>query len=143
MELAFHCSSRVSGSGDASPSTRVPRNYNVECKLSTCAMPTYNGSREDILRAWQLKESEGAQTCFVLLSKKDMANTTVQETTVVSIHTSLASAKEAERVTWGDEVLLYEFVMDPPILQNNYGGKNVANTSSPDWMMDSMWVFKE
>lgn len=79
-------------------------------------MPSYNGSREDIIRARQLKES-GAQTCFVLLSKEDVENTTVQKTTVVSIHTSLASAKEAEKVTWGDEVLLYEFVMDPPILE--------------------------
>lgn len=100
-------------------------------------MPTYYGSREDLVFARQLKDKEGTQTCFVLIKKTDVENTTIQKTQVVSIHTTLAAAKEAETATWGDEVLLYEFVMDPPIIETEHGVQHVANTCSadgPDWM---------
>ena len=92
---------------------------------------THYESRDSVL-ARQLKDEEGAQTCFVLLKNTDVENTTVQETRVVSIHTTLAAAKEAERVTWGDEVLLCEFVMDPPIIKDEFGLERVADTCIAD-----------
>ena len=116
---------------------RLHRGNYVCYKSRRYTMRTYHGTHEDVVLARQLKEKEGAQTCFVLIKKTDVENTTVQETQVVSIHSTLAAAEEAERVTYGDSVLLYEFVMDPPITKD--GVANTCSADGPDWMEGHLW----